>query len=189
MESTFIDAVMDAPIIAAVKDQEGLEACIANENVQVIFLLFGDLLTLGDHVQRIKEAGKLVIVHIDFIAGLQCSKDVAVDFIRNMTQADGIITTRPNCIRRARELGLYTVLRTFMLDSIALDNIPWLAGNAPDFIEILPGIMPKIIQRIAAMTDIPLLAGGLMSDKEDVIGALDAGAAGISTTNQALWSL
>ena len=81
MERNFYDAVMESPIIAAVKNQEGLEACIQNDNIQVVFLLFGDILTLKDHVAKIQKSGKIVIVHVDFIAGLQCSKNVAVDFV------------------------------------------------------------------------------------------------------------
>ena len=33
------------------------------------------------------------------------------------------------------------------------------------------------------------IAGGLISDKEDIIAALDAGAASISTTKEELWFL
>ena len=33
----------------------------------------------------------------------------------------------------------------------------------------------------------PVIAGGLISDKEDVIEALDAGAISVSTTNQDVW--
>ena len=189
MNQDFYDAVAEAPIIAAVKNEEGLEACLEDENIQVVFLLFGDVITLADNVARIRDAGKIVIVHVDFIGGLLSSKEIAVDFVRHTTRANGIITTHPNCIRRARELGMYTVLRAFVLDSIALDGVPKLASYHPDFIEVLPGVMPKIIHRICSRIDVPVLAGGLLSDKDDVISALDAGASGISSTNTELWKL
>lgn len=187
MNEAFYDAIADAPIIAAVKDHEGLEACLVHDNIQVVFLLFGDILSLEESVKRIHEVGKIVIVHLDFISGLQCAKDISVDYIKNTTGADGIITTHPNCIKRAKELGMYTVLRAFVLDSIALQNVAKLASYEPDFIEILPGIMPKIIEKIHGMTDVPLLAGGLISEKEDVIAVLHAGAVGISATKRQVW--
>ena len=59
----------------------------------------------------------------------------------------------------------------------------------PDFIEILPGVMPKIIARICRETQIPVIAGGLISDKEDILAALSAGARAISTTNPAVWEM
>ena len=36
---------------------------------------------------------------------------------------------------------------------------------------------------------VPVIAGGLISDKEDIIAALDAGATAISTTKEELWFL
>ena len=58
-----------------------------------------------------------------------------------------------------------------------------------DLIEVLPGIMPKIIKHIAGRAAVPVIAGGLISEKEDVMRALDAGAIAISTTNQAVWKM
>ncbi len=189
MENAFYEAIAQAPIIASVKNQEGLEACLENDNIQVVFLLFGDILTLKECVEKVQAAGKIVIVHMDFVNGLQCAKDISVDYVQENTGADGIITTHPNCIRRANELGMYTVLRAFILDSMALENVPKQAACRPDFIEILPGVIPKAIHRICEMTEIPLLAGGLFADKEDVISALHAGALGISSSDREIWNL
>ena len=48
--------------------------------------------------------------------------------------------------------------------------------------------MPKIIRRLAASVRVPIVAGGLISDKEDIVGALAAGALAVSSTNAALWN-
>ena len=56
-----------------------------------------------------------------------------------------------------------------------------------DLIEILPGVMPKIIRRLAGSAKKPLIAGGLISDKEDILSALGAGAVAISSTNEGVW--
>ena len=58
-----------------------------------------------------------------------------------------------------------------------------------DLIEVLPGLMPKIIRRVAQLTGKPVIAGGLISDKEDVTAALSAGAVAVSTTNPAVWRM
>ena len=69
-----------------------------------------------------------------------------MDFIVAQTAAAGIISTKPALIRRARELGLCAVQRVFVLDSIALENLKrQLENTRPDSIEILPGVMPKVI--------------------------------------------
>lgn len=187
MEQRIYDAVQANPIIAAVKNEQGLCRCLSSD-CQVVFVLYGDICTVADIVARIKAAGKLAFVHTDLIVGL-AQREVAMDFIRQNTAADGVITTRPNLIARARQLSLCTVLRLFMLDSMALREVDTLCSVRPDFLELLPGCMPKVIRRIKARTGVPLLAGGLICDKEDVMEALSAGAMAISTTDEGVWQL
>ena len=186
MNQKLYDLIETNPVIAAVKDMEGLDACCKRDEIKVVFILFGDICNISAIVGQIKESDKVAMVHIDLITGLS-SKEVAVDFIRN-TSADGIISTKPALIKRARELSLYTTLRVFVLDSMAFENIEKQMSVArPDIIEILPGLMPKVIRRVCRLVKVPVIAGGLISDKEDVMAALSAGAISVSTTNQKVW--
>lgn len=189
MAGKFFEQIEDTPIIAAVKDDEGLKVCLTSD-VGVIFILYGDICTIPGIVHTIKEAGRTAMVHIDLINGLS-SRDVSLDYIKDFAGADGIITTKPGLIPHAKEIGLNTVLRYFVLDSMALVNIEKQARPGviqPDFIEFLPGIVvPKMIRRINGISRVPVIAGGLISDKEDVLNALNNGATAISTTNQKVW--
>ena len=171
------------PVIAAVKGGDGLEAAL-DSDVPVIFLLSGDILSVADAAARVRKAGKRVFVHLDLIDGL-AAREVSADFIARQTAADGIISTKAALTRRGRELGLVTIQRFFLLDSMALDNIQRQKAQDCDLIEVLPGLMPKIIRRVAQLTGKPVIAGGLISDKEDVTSALSAGAVAVSTTNPA----
>ena len=190
MNKEFVEAVGDNPIIAAIKNDEGLKNALKTD-VGIVFILYGDVCTIPKIVSTVKKAGKIAMVHVDLIMGLNNSKDVSLDFIREYTEADGIITTKGNLIPHARELGLNTVLRYFVLDSIALLNIEKQSRPGtvqPDIIEILPGIIvPKMIEKINRISRVPIIAGGLISDKEDVMNALSNGATAISTTNEAVW--
>lgn len=187
-QTSFREAIENTPIIPAVKDEESLEVCLKSDS-SVIFMLFGDICSIADIVERIKEKGKLAMVHMDLIAGLG-SKEVSVDYIKKRTRADGIITTKPILVKRAKELGLAAVLRFFIIDSMALANLSKQTREArPDCIEVLPGVMPKVIRKITKENKIPLIAGGLISDKEDVCNALDAGAVAVSSTNTKIWFL
>ena len=177
MKQELMDAIQETPVIAAVKDDDGLQNALQNENIRVVFILYGDICNISTLVQRIHAAGKFAIVHVDLIAGL-ASKEVAVDFIRSQTEADGIISTRQSFIRRV-----------FLLDSISLESLGKMPANLPDCLDILPGTMPKILRRVCADAKVPVLTGGLIADKEDVMAALDAGATAISTTNQAVWNM
>lgn len=189
LEQQFYDLIESNPVIAAIKDQDGLNECCSCEEIRVVFILFGDICNIGTIVRQVKDAGKMAMVHMDLIAGLS-SKELAVDFIKTYTLADGIISTRPTMIRRARELSLCTTLRVFMLDSMALENLEkQVNGARPDIIEILPGLMPKVIKKICGQVRVPVIAGGLISEKEDVLAALAAGAISVSTTNPNVWRM
>lgn len=188
MKKEFKEALEDSPIIAAIKDDEGLQKCQKCES-RVIFILYGDICSIPDIVATVKNSGKIAMVHIDLITGLS-SKEIAVDFIQKYTGADGIITTKPALIKHARELGLYTILRLFVLDSMAYENIDRQVKTArPDVIEVLPALMPKIVAKICKISPIPVIAGGLVSEKEDVMSLLQSGVISISSTNQKIWFL
>ncbi len=188
MRQDFYEALENSPIIAAAKDADGLNRCLTCDS-PVIFLLFGDICSIGDLVLTAKEAGKMVFVHIDLVQGLS-AKEIAVDFIKKYTQADGIISTKPALIKRAGQLGLCSVLRCFVIDSLALSSIEkQLKQASPDLIEVLPAPMPKIIARICKMVSVPVIAGGLISDKEDIMAMLSAGVVSISSTSPDIWFL
>ena len=189
MKQEFYDAIVDNPVIAAVKSVSDLETCCFLEEIRVVFILFGDVCSIDEIVKKVKDAGKVAMVHVDLVNGLS-SKEIAVDFIKNHTQADGIITTKQTLIKRAKELDMYTVLRYFVLDSMALENIRQQQYTVrPDLIEVLPGVMPKVIARICQSVKTPVIAGGLIVDKEDVMNALDAGAIAVSSTKHEVWMM
>lgn len=186
MNYRMLEEFEDCPVIAAIKEEAGLKKVLDSE-IQIVFVLYGDICSIGNIVNRLKQAGKTVIIHIDLIAGLS-SREIAVTYIKSVTHADGIISTRPNVIRQAKEEGLFAIMRFFVIDSIAFDSIERQIEHVhPDMIEILPGVMPKVIRKISQTVRVPVIAGGLISDKEDILAALEAGAVSISTTNQKVW--
>ena len=122
MNQIFYDAVGNNPIIAAVKNMKDIEVSCTIEEIQVIFILFGDVCSIDRIVKRVKDAGKVAMVHVDLISGLS-PKEVSVEYLKEHTEADGIISTKPSLIKKAKELGMYTILRYFLLDSMAFENI------------------------------------------------------------------
>lgn len=180
----FLEALQEAPVIAAVKSDADLAHALESE-CAVLFFLYGTILNIPDLVRAAKERGKLALVHVDLVEGL-AGRDIAMDFIAQNTLADGVISTRPNLIRRAKELGLISVQRFFLLDSIAYENVLRQSSSA-DVVDILPGTMPRVLERLSEQLRRPLIASGLLADKQDVIAALGAGAVAVSTTNEALW--
>ena len=186
MKEEYALAFEDSPVIAAVKSDEGLEKCLTSE-CHIVFILYGDICTIPGIIARIKAAGKIAVVHIDLIAGMS-SQDAAVDYLGEFAKADGIISTRTSLVKRAKEKGLISILRMFIIDSMAYENLrKQVKAAQPDMIEVLPGMMPKVIERICQSSKIPVIAGGLISDREDVMTLLRTGVIGVSTTAQDLW--
>ena len=168
-----------SPIITAVKDEQGLEKALKTES-PVVFLLFGNICNITGLVDQVKNSGKIAIVHVDLIQGLS-SKEVAVDFIHQNTRADGIISTKAPLVRHAMDLGMIGGQRTFLIDSMALETTKkQLLTFQPDFMEL---------KTVRGYTEIPLVAGGLISDKKDILAAFDAGVDAVSTTREELWGL
>ena len=81
------------------------------------------------------------------------------------------------------------IQRCFALDSRGLESIAEaLRNTSPHLMEIMPGVIPKVITRFAK-SSIPVIAGGLLQTKTEVMEALRAGATAVSTGSKELWYL
>lgn len=188
MNPKLIDLIEKNPVIAAIKSDSDLTRICKIEEIGIVFILYGDITNLKSIVTALHKAGKVAFVHADLINGLS-GREIVVDFIKDTVEADGVISTKAPIIKRAVEIGMYTILRFFVLDSLAYNSIEKnLAQVKPDCYEIMPGVMPKIIKKLSGISDIPLITGGLVADKDDVIQALSAGALAVSTTNHEVWT-
>lgn len=180
------EPIEDNPIIAAIRNIEMLDIAL-DSNVNVIFLLCGNILNIEEQIKRIKVKGKLVCVHIEFVEGLG-RDSAAIEYLKE-AGADGIITTKPNLIKDIKSHEMIAIQRLFMLDSRSLETgIKSVLDEKPYAVEIMPGVASKVIKRMKRKINIPIIAGGLINDKEDIIDALSCGASAVSTSNPLLWN-
>ena len=177
------EILADFPMIAAVRNEEDLRECFKTQ----CRILYGSICNITEIVKQVKARGKIAIVHMDFVTGMAI-RDVSVEFILRNAGADGIVSTKPNLVKEAQKQGFIAIQRTFLVDSIALNSLEkQVELSMPSAIEIMPGIMPDIIRQVKSAVKIPVISGGLLSEKKHVITALSAGADAVSTTNHALW--
>ena len=174
------------PIIAAVRQRKDYSEAVTSP-VETVFLLCGDILSVQEDTQLLRNAGKLVLIHMDLLAGI--GKDAAaVEFLSQKVKPDGIISTRTILVKAARERGLLTVQRFFLVDSqsaaVAAETV---TNSHPDMVEIMPGICPRVIRSLCHQVRTPIIAGGMIAEKEDIVAALAAGASAVSTSNKQLW--
>lgn len=173
------------PVIAAIRD-DGWDAAL-HSPAQVLFYLSAELTTVNTRIQQAHEAGKILLIHLDLAEGI--GKDRAG--IRYLAQqgVDGIISTKAQIIRSAKEVGLLTVQRFFALDSKGMESIEeMLRTSTPHLVEIMPGVIGKAIRRFSGC-GIPIIAGGLVETKLEVTDAISCGAAAVSTGKEDLWYL
>ena len=183
MYKKIISCLEASPIIAAVRDKSFDKAL--NSPVDVIFLLGGRISTIESRIKAAHDAGKYVFVHIDLAEGIGKDK-YGIEFLSNC-KADGIISTKSFLIKAAADCGMLTVQRFFAYDSQGVASInDCLAGSTPDIVEIMPGVIGKIIAQFSKGST-PLIAGGLVETKQEITAALKLGALAVSTGKEELW--
>lgn len=175
----------DNPIIPAIHTREDFDEA-ASSHLNIIFLLKSNIFNLKEYVDKAHMHGKTVFVHADMIEGV-ARDNYGIEYIAECG-VDGIISTRINILKQARELKLYTIQRFFIIDYHSFDTaIESMKMFMPDMIEIMPGVVPKIIEKFKESVTIPIIAGGLIETKKEIFDALKAGASSISTSNKKLW--
>ena len=173
------------PIIAAIRDDRW-EAALSSP-AEVLFYLECNLMTVEQRIRQAHDAGKILFIHIDLSEGI--GKDRTGLAYLAKCGADGIISTKAQLIRLAKDLGLLTVQRFFALDSQGMGSVLEVLKNTnPHFMEIMPGVIPKVITQFAK-SNVPVIAGGLLQTKAEVMEALGAGATAVSTGSKTLWYL
>lgn len=185
LKDEVLNSLERCPVIAAVHDDEWQTAI--NSPMELIFYLKANLLTVEARVAEAKSHGKTVFVHIDLSDGIGKDK-TGIEFLLK-AGVEGIISTRTQLINIAHEKGMTTVQRLFALDSQGLESIRGISSfGAADLIEIMPGVIPKVVEMLTER-GITVIAGGLIETKSEVTAALSAGAVAVSTSKNNLWNI
>lgn len=174
------------PLIAAVTQMDQLQVAI-DSNVQRINLMAGDILRLESIVADVHAAQKQLYVHLEMVHGI--SRDSSgISFLAKTFKVDGIVTTKSNAIAAAKQVGLGTTQRIFAIDSAAIETaLKMINSTKPDEVELMPGLMPRIIRQIRKEWDQTLIVGGLIRSAEEIEQALASGADFVSLGDAKFW--
>ncbi|WP_227937011.1 glycerol-3-phosphate responsive antiterminator [Alkalihalobacillus deserti] len=130
---------------------------------------------------------KKILFHVDLINGLK-NDEYATEYLCQEFNPYGLISTKSSVILKAKQKGVLAVQRIFLIDSHALEkSIKLLKKTKPDYIEVLPGVMPFLIKEVKKLVDIPIFTGGFIKTPEEVKNVLEAGAITVTTSNKELW--
>ncbi len=182
-----VNVIKEPQIIAATRSDEEFRLALRADPA-MLFDLDPDILTTAAKIKLARAEGKRLYLHLDLAHGI--GRDASGIRYLARLGVDGIITTKTSLVKLAREQGLATVQRFFILDSRSVEStIEALKSAHPDMIEIMPGVVPKTVRKLRELTDIPIIVGGLVETPEEVREAFAAGAAAVSTGRRELWGL
>ncbi|ADO76856.1 glycerol-3-phosphate responsive antiterminator [Halanaerobium praevalens] len=178
------------PIIPSVRDLKYLEKAMNLEKSVLIFLLTGSIFDLKKAMELAHKNDKILMVNIDLVNGISYDKE-GIRYLAENNLCDGIISTKGYLIKAAAKNDLMTIQRVFLLDSASLISAEKsLNSQNVDAVEILPGIAaPYFIERQnQSRYDYPIIAGGLIENKNEVENLKDKGVLAVSTSKQDLWN-
>ncbi len=174
-------------MIAVIKNMKELKYAIESKS-NIIFILRPNIKNLKEQVHLIHESDKKIFVYIDLAEGIG-KDEFGINYIKGLG-VDGIISAHADIIKLARKIGMHTVQRFFIVDTDSIaSTVDAAKSSRPDMIEIMPGTVSKIINSLEKELDMPIVAGGLIDTKEEIIEALASGARAVSTEKPALWEI
>ncbi len=180
-------AIFERKLIPALRNPSELAVAIANK-LPAVMLLKGDIFDVAQVVEQASQHNTLVFVHIDLIDGIGRDKP-GLRYLKERLGVNGVVSTRSGLLKEAAGLGMFTILRMFVLDSAGYSTgINLLHSVQPDAVEIMPGVvLPHIAEEAARDIHQPIIAGGIIKTEQDIKNILKAGATAVSTSRQALW--
>jgi len=186
--STLFESLSNYPVIASITHMESLDKALASP-CKNIFLQTGNIFNLREISQKVKAEDKNLYINIDAIDGF--SKDTwGLEYIIKNIVLDGVMTNKSNLIKLCKYMGVFSIQKVFLHDCSALyEGVNSILNSRPHCVDVLPGVIPNIIQTISSDTKIPTIASGFISTKEDIELALRSGAIGVSSSNADTWYL
>lgn len=174
------------PIIASVTKEEQIPKMLLSK-VERVNLMTGHIGNLESIIRQAHDSGKKVYIHMEMVSGL--GKDAhAIHYLAEKFRADGILTTKSAAVTAARQAGLKSIQRIFAIDTAAIQTaIRMINSSQPDEVELMPGLMPRVIRELKQTIKQPLIVGGLIRHEQEMIEALESGANFISTGDPAMW--
>ena len=182
---SIMECIEKNSVIAAVRSRESFKKAVAS-GCNMIFDLAPDISDVAEKAALAHGAGKKMFIHLDLAGGIGKDRS-GIAFVK-AAGVDGIISTRANIIKIARDAGLFTVQRFFAVDSQSVETmVDSQKSSHTDMVEIMPGVVGKVISALKKCINVPVIAGGLIETREEVDFALASGAAAVSTGKAELW--
>lgn len=186
-QAEFYERLARQKLIASVKEPKYLEKA-AEAQASAVVLSIGNIGVIKRYVDFFKMHGVPVFLHLERIGGISYDRE-GVAFVAHYVRPDGIVTTRNTLIKLAKKQGLLTIQRLFLVDSDALrSGLQSVQDTQPDAVELMPALLPEVIAEYRQeLGETPIIAGGLIRKREQMVQALQHGAVAVSVGSHSLW--
>lgn len=176
---------MNQNVLPVIKDWKQFER-FCNSEIPWCILLDFHINFLEELIKQAHQHGKHVIIHMDLIHGL-ANDPYGAQFLIQKYHCDGIISTKPKVIECAKKHHCLAILRLFLIDSSSVVKGCTMANQVnPDYLELLPAMTIRAVERVRQYSTLPLIGGGLIQSKEDVAYCLTHGMEAVSMSDFSL---
>lgn len=169
-------------ILPVISDWKTFERFLKTKDAWCILMGF-HINFMEDMLAQLHEHGKKAVVHMDLVNGL-ANDAYGTQYLCQKCHVDGIISTKSKAIEQAKKNHCISILRVFLIDSRSVEMGGKLAAKLnPDFVEVLPAIVPQAVQMMREYCDSSIIGGGLIKNKKDIEACLDQGMVSVTTSN------
>ncbi|MFD1441658.1 glycerol-3-phosphate responsive antiterminator [Lacticaseibacillus hegangensis] len=155
----------------------------------IIFLTGCNIGNLQAVVRRVHKAHKLAFVHLEFLSGFKADHE-GLNLLHTMFNCDGVVSTNIRSLSLAKKIGLQTIFRLFLVDSVSYERSKSaLKDETFTAIELLPAIN-AVAQFPLIWTSglkAPLIAGGFIRTQNMISNVWNAGFDYLDTSQPDLW--
>lgn len=176
------------PVIAAVRTPDAFKRALESA-VKVISVVGGDFFQLAPCMEQAAREEKTVFLHMDLIEGI--GRDAGgIRFAREQYAVAGIHSTKSHMIKLAKEENMITIHRLFITDFQSIESgLNMIRSSRPDYVEIAPGTLPRIVRKFRQEQKSPVISSGLIENEKDLEILTRAGASNFVCSKEGLWNL
>lgn len=172
-------------ILPVIPNWKQFEAFLKSDMTWCVFMDF-HINFMEELFKQLHAHQKKGIVHMDLVKGIQ-NDAFGAQFMCQRVHVDGIISTKPKTVEAAKVNHVVAILRVFLIDSRSLKRSALMAeALQPDYMEVLPGVIPHTVDMVRTFSRIPLIGGGLIKTQQDVDNCFAQGMSVITTSS---WEL
>lgn len=175
-------------VIPSVRDMRHLDKALKLERSEILLSTVSHIGNLAELTTRCHKNGKEVIVNHELIGGLG-TDTIAFEMLKKAYKVDTVIDSNAYHVSRAKTVGLKTIWKIALLDSLSLEMaFRSIEVTKPDAIELRPAVCAyDFLDAFRNVFSGKIFASGFVSQDDFAQRLYQRGFDGIMTSTQTMW--